>query len=201
MNDWRPVVRGEGVKEWHRLDVAVGVGDAQDASGDDVGAGCRVDQEIVANEFQSEGASGVYVQEIRALGIVLDFVSCVDVEVKVHTALQSRCLLSCRTRWRGKGSGTAFRARGREAGIQPATISWLWSASVASEVVIFLLVGPRLIARIGPVAATGVLRWTVAGLTTDVMALALMQPLHGLTFALLHLAAMRLISGSACRRR
>lgn len=90
--------------------------------------------------------------------------------------------------------------RWRQAGIAPATIGVLWAASVAAEVVIFLLVGPRLIGRIGPAhalsiaAAAGVLRWTVAGLTTDVVALAFIQPLHGLTFALLHLAAMRLLS-------
>jgi PPP family 3-phenylpropionic acid transporter len=90
--------------------------------------------------------------------------------------------------------------RWREAGVPPATIGLLWSMSVASEVVVFLLIGPRLIARTGPAralfiaAAAGVLRWTVAGLTTDAMVLALIQPLHGVTFALLHLAAMRLLS-------
>ena len=36
MNDGRPVVGGEGVKEGHRLDGALRVGDAQDALGDDV---------------------------------------------------------------------------------------------------------------------------------------------------------------------
>jgi MFS transporter, PPP family, 3-phenylpropionic acid transporter len=38
------------------------------------------------------------------------------------------------------------------------------------------------------------LRWAVAAQTTDVIALALVQPLHGITFALLHLACMRLIA-------
>src|SRR5262245_30848570 len=38
------------------------------------------------------------------------------------------------------------------------------------------------------------LRWAVMAQTTDVMALALVQPLHGITFALLHLACMRLIA-------
>jgi MFS transporter, PPP family, 3-phenylpropionic acid transporter len=32
--------------------------------------------------------------------------------------------------------------------------------------------------------------------TTDLVALALVQPLHGITFALLHLACMRLIAAS-----
>jgi PPP family 3-phenylpropionic acid transporter len=38
-------------------------------------------------------------------------------------------------------------------------------------------------------------RWVVMAQTTDVIALALVQPLHGLTFAALHLACMRLIVG------
>jgi PPP family 3-phenylpropionic acid transporter len=38
------------------------------------------------------------------------------------------------------------------------------------------------------------LRWAVMAQTTDVAALALVQPLHGITFALLHLACMRLIA-------
>ena len=42
-------------------------------------------------------------------------------------------------------------------------------------------------------AAAGVLRWTVASFTTSVGLLACIQPLHGLTFALFHLAAIRLI--------
>jgi len=86
------------------------------------------------------------------------------------------------------------------AGIDPATISVLWSESVAAEVVVFFLIGPALVDRLGPAgamalaAAAGVLRWIVMALTADVIALALMQPLHGLTFALLHLACMRLLA-------
>ena len=44
-------------------------------------------------------------------------------------------------------------------------------------------------------AFAGVTRWTVAAQTTNVIALALIQPLHGITFALLHLACMRIIAG------
>jgi len=85
------------------------------------------------------------------------------------------------------------------AGIGPGASSLLWSESVAAEVLVFFLVGPRLVARLTPAgaialaAAAGVLRWSVMALTTDLAALALAQPLHGLTFALLHLACMRLI--------
>jgi MFS transporter, PPP family, 3-phenylpropionic acid transporter len=85
------------------------------------------------------------------------------------------------------------------AGITPAMASVLWSESVAAEVVVFFLVGPALVKRLGAAGAValaataGVLRWVVMALTTDVVALALVQPLHGLTFAALHLACMRLL--------
>jgi len=87
-----------------------------------------------------------------------------------------------------------------EAGIGPGTASVLWSESVAAEVLVFFVLGPAVLSRLGPsgaaalAAAAGVLRWVVMAQTTDVIALALMQPLHGLTFALLHLACMRLIA-------
>jgi MFS transporter, PPP family, 3-phenylpropionic acid transporter len=86
------------------------------------------------------------------------------------------------------------------AGIGPATASLLWSESVAAEVFVFFVVGPALVKRLTPAGAlataalAGMLRWTVAAQTTDVIALGLVQPLHGITFALLHLACMRLIS-------
>lgn len=90
--------------------------------------------------------------------------------------------------------------RWREAGIAPGTASVLWSLAVAAEVVVFFLVGPHLITRLGPstaialAAGAAVVRWAVMALTTHVAALALVQPLHGITFALLHLACMRLIA-------
>ena len=86
------------------------------------------------------------------------------------------------------------------AGISPATASLLWSESVAAEVLVFFVIGPALVTRLTPAGAlavaalAGMLRWTVMAQTTDVMALALVQPLHGITFALLHLACMRLIA-------
>jgi MFS transporter, PPP family, 3-phenylpropionic acid transporter len=90
--------------------------------------------------------------------------------------------------------------RWSDAGISPATASWLWSESVAAEVFVFFVVGPALVMRLTPAgtlaiaALAGMLRWTVMAQTTDVIALALMQPLHGITFALLHLACMRLLA-------
>ena len=86
------------------------------------------------------------------------------------------------------------------AGISPATVSLLWSESVAAEVLVFFVIGPALVTRLTPAGAAaiaalaGMLRWAVMAETTDVMALALVQPLHGITFALLHLAAMRLMA-------
>lgn len=86
------------------------------------------------------------------------------------------------------------------AGISPVTASLLWSESVAAEVLVFFVIGPALVTRLTPAGAlavaalAGMLRWAVTAQTTDVMALALVQPLHGITFALLHLACMRLIA-------
>ena len=85
-------------------------------------------------------------------------------------------------------------------GISPATVSLLWSESVAAEVLVFFVIGPALVKRLTPAGAlvtaalAGMLRWTVAAQTTDVIALGLIQPLHGITFALLHLACMDLIA-------
>jgi PPP family 3-phenylpropionic acid transporter len=42
-------------------------------------------------------------------------------------------------------------------------------------------------------AVAGIIRWSIAGVTTSVLLLAMIQPLHGLTFALLHLACMRIM--------
>jgi MFS transporter, PPP family, 3-phenylpropionic acid transporter len=86
------------------------------------------------------------------------------------------------------------------AGISPVTASFLWSESVASEVLVFFVIGPALVTRLTPAgalavaAAAGIVRWAVAAQTVDVVALSLVQPLHGITFALLHLACMRLIA-------
>ena len=65
------------------------------------------------------------------------------------------------------------------------------------------MIGPRLVERLGPAgvlalaAGAGTLRWVVMASTAEVVALALVQPLHGLTFAALHLACMRLIAAIA----
>ncbi|WP_247412347.1 MFS transporter [Bradyrhizobium sp. 150] len=89
--------------------------------------------------------------------------------------------------------------RWSDSGLAPSTISFLWAEAVLAEVFVFLLVGPAMLDRFGAraaavlAAAAGVVRWCVAGLTSSVLLLAMIQPLHGLTFALLHLACMRLM--------
>jgi MFS transporter, PPP family, 3-phenylpropionic acid transporter len=89
-------------------------------------------------------------------------------------------------RWRAAGHGTF-------------AISLLWSEAVLAEVVVFFVIGPWLIYRLGAAGAAtlaaggGVLRWTVMAITTDVPALVAVQALHGLSFALMHLAAMAVI--------
>ena len=92
--------------------------------------------------------------------------------------------------------------RWNAAGLSPTAISLLWAEAVAAEVLVFFALGPFIIARIGPrgaaalAVAAGVLRWTVMSQTTEPIAVALVQPLHGLTFALLHLACMRVIGAA-----
>jgi PPP family 3-phenylpropionic acid transporter len=88
----------------------------------------------------------------------------------------------------------------RNAGISTATASLLWSEQVIAEVVVFMLAGPVLLRRLAPgraamiAAAAGVVRWSVLGTTVDMVPLMLVEPLHGLTFALFHLACMRVIA-------
>jgi PPP family 3-phenylpropionic acid transporter len=88
----------------------------------------------------------------------------------------------------------------RSMGIGDGTISVLWSESVAAEVVVFLFLGRPMLDRLGPAgasilaAAGGIVRWGVLAETTGAWASALVEPLHGLTFALQHLACMRLIA-------
>ncbi|SFE56025.1 MFS transporter [Methylobacterium sp. 13MFTsu3.1M2] len=90
----------------------------------------------------------------------------------------------------------------RSAGIAATTAGLLWSVSVAAEVLVFLLVGPPLLARIGPAtgvavaACAGGLRWAMLASTTALPWLAAAESLHGLSFALLHLACLSLIEAS-----
>jgi PPP family 3-phenylpropionic acid transporter len=75
----------------------------------------------------------------------------------------------------------------------------LWSEGVLAEVVVLVLVGPTLLGWLGPVgaaalaASAGVVRWSVTAVTW-LAAMVLVEPLHRLTFALLHLACMQMLS-------
>jgi PPP family 3-phenylpropionic acid transporter len=88
------------------------------------------------------------------------------------------------------------------AGVSTAASSILWSEAVAAEVVVFVVVGPILLRRLGVAGAAalaavaGIVRWVVEAETAVIWMLAFVQPLHGITFALLHLACMRVIASS-----
>ncbi|MGU3337990.1 MFS transporter [Methylobacterium mesophilicum] len=90
----------------------------------------------------------------------------------------------------------------RGAGIGAGTAGLLWSGSVAAEVLVFLLVGPWLLARIGlpagiaVAALAGALRWAALASTTAIPVLAAAELLHGLSFALLNLACLGLIEAA-----
>jgi PPP family 3-phenylpropionic acid transporter len=90
-----------------------------------------------------------------------------------------------------------------EGGIGPGAAGLLWSEGVLAEVVVFVVVGPPLLRWLGPAgsaalaACAGIVRWSVTAVTAWLPAMALVEPLHGLTFALLHLACMQMLSAVA----
>jgi PPP family 3-phenylpropionic acid transporter len=90
--------------------------------------------------------------------------------------------------------------RWNASGISGTVASVLWSEQVVAEVAMFLIIGPALLNRFGPAwaltvsASAAAVRWAATALTTDPYLLALIEPIHGLTFALLHLASMRVLS-------
>ncbi|SFJ44423.1 MFS_1 like family protein [Bradyrhizobium sp. Gha] len=98
-----------------------------------------------------------------------------------------------------RGSASAAFVLWSDADISTSAISFLRSEAVVAEVLVLMLAGPPLVDRVGLrgaallAAAAGIVRWSVAGVTTSVLLLSLIQPLHGVTFALLHLACMRMM--------
>ncbi|PKF62007.1 3-phenylpropionate MFS transporter [Psychromonas sp. psych-6C06] len=84
-------------------------------------------------------------------------------------------------------------------GIAGNIIAWLWVIAVLAEILI-LRFNVRLFSKwtikqmllLGLVG--GILRWSVIAMTDNVYLLAVVQTLHGLTFAVTHLAAIRYIS-------
>ena len=92
--------------------------------------------------------------------------------------------------------------RWQASGMSARVAGLLWAESVAAEVLVFFLLGPFLIRRLGPsgaaalAAGAGILRWSVTATTAAVPAMALVEPLHGFTFALLHLVVMTVIAAT-----
>ncbi len=90
--------------------------------------------------------------------------------------------------------------RWRAAGFSNGLVSVLWSEAVIAEVVVFTLVGPWMLRRWNPAtciilaALAGIIRWTIVAQTLAPGLIACVEPLHGVTFALLHLACMRIIA-------
>src|SRR5215467_8740392 len=105
----------------------------------------------------------------------------------------------------------------KERGLTPEQLGLLFGAGTAIRLASGPLVGrladltqalrtARLLTRLQPAgvlivaAAAGVVRWATMASSASVLALAVVQPLHGLTFAGLHLACMRLISAIVPQR-
>lgn len=88
----------------------------------------------------------------------------------------------------------------RQAGIDDRMAGLLWALAVAAEVLVFAGAGRYLLRALGAgglcvlAATAGVLRWSILAMTESAVVLALAQPLHGLTFAAQHLAAMAIIA-------
>jgi MFS transporter, PPP family, 3-phenylpropionic acid transporter len=87
-------------------------------------------------------------------------------------------------------------------GLGGAVIGALWALGVAAEVALFA-VSARLPARIGPAALLGIgavgafLRWAGMALGPPVALLAVLQCLHGLSFAATHLGSVQLVARAA----
>lgn len=77
--------------------------------------------------------------------------------------------------------------------------SFLWALLVVGETLVFVVIGPPLLAALGTSRAmllagvAGMIRWSTATATAWFPAMMLTEPLHGLTFAPLHLACMEVI--------
>ena len=78
-------------------------------------------------------------------------------------------------------------------------IGAFWSIGVIAEIALFAFAGkyvrgrhPGILFAIG--AASGVLRWTVLGMTDNFWLIVLVQPLHAMTFGITHLAAVSFIA-------
>ncbi|NVD05435.1 3-phenylpropionate MFS transporter [Vibrio sp. JPW-9-11-11] len=93
----------------------------------------------------------------------------------------------------------------KEAGYSEDIIGYLWSLGVVAEVAVFAL-SKRLFSgwtlrALFLVASVGVIvRWGMTASTTVLLALVLIQLLHGVTFAMAHIAAIQYIQHSEQRK-
>lgn len=83
-------------------------------------------------------------------------------------------------------------------GVSESVIGYLWSFSVVSEVFLFafsgrLFAGWSLRTMFLLASVATIVRWSGLAMTNDIWLLALLQTLHGLTFALTHYATIRYI--------
>lgn len=73
--------------------------------------------------------------------------------------------------------------RWRSAGLSAQQSSILWALSVAAEIVVFVVIGPKLLQALGPsramvlAAMAGIIRWAAEALTAWFPAMALVEPL------------------------
>lgn len=88
------------------------------------------------------------------------------------------------------------------AGLPGWIIGLLWAEGVIAEILLFAF-SNHVLRRLGPcrllmlAGISGVVRWSVLALTTDPLALAAVQWLHGGTFGAMHLGAMHFINRAA----
>lgn len=87
----------------------------------------------------------------------------------------------------------------RQQGLSSVTASTLWMIGVVTEIALFAFSGAavRAIGASGLVmigALAGILRWTAMGTDPGLVALILLQSLHGLTYGATHLGALHLIA-------
>jgi PPP family 3-phenylpropionic acid transporter len=81
------------------------------------------------------------------------------------------------------------------------TIGYLWSLGVIAEIMVFAfskrLFGGMKIQTLFAIASLGVaVRWGLTASTTNLLALVVIQALHGVTFAMAHIAAIQYIQNA-----
>ena len=104
----------------------------------------------------------------------------------------------------GQGGHAVYYAFGtvhwRSLGIGEGTIGALWAVSVGAEIVLMVVFGATIVARLGPVgalaasSAAGVLRWGAMMFDPGLWMLWVLQASHALSFAVGHLAAVAFIA-------